>query len=428
MHPSKIEFPEITPQEWKLKVQAELAGLDYNELLVWGTTEGIQVKPLYTIEDTSYSEIQPIQTTKDWKLIGNFLNDDQQDLSYLYGVKISDKQAKFTVQLPEYIDLFFDGEDPFQIVSGIPFSAIKNLKYLALDVIGNLCKTGNWYRSKKEDLDLTQEILSTHYFHKSIVINASLYQNSGANHVQQIAFAIAHGVEYLELLGAESAQNMYFRVAVGSNYFFEMAKLRALRNLWDFIVKEYHSDADTFIFVESSLRNKSTLDIHNNLIRSGLEASSAIQGKADAVYIYPFDEIQGSSIWGEELGSKQQLLLQKESYFDRFMDPIFGSFYVENLTQLMQKNAWDLVQKLESEGGFLQQVFDGKIQKMISKSAEKEQIAFDEGKLTMIGVNKFRNTNDTATYQNTRKMNPVKTLIQPIFPKRLASKLEMYKP
>lgn len=418
------EFPTMTPQEWKLKVQAELAGLDYNDVLVWDTFEGIQVKPVYTKEDTDLENISPEITTKDWKIIGNYLDDANQDFSYLYGFNLKDEFIDKIPNIPEYLDLFFDAENPFELIENNDFKQIKNLKYLGLDVLGNFAQTGNWYKSEKEDFDLAQQVLNDSSFEKSILVNASLYQNAGANHVQQIALALAHANEYLQKFGAESANKIYFKTAVGSNYFFEIGKLKALRKLWNLILGEYNSDAETFIYAETSQRNKSILDIQNNIIRSGLEASSAVQGKADVVSVIPYDNLKNSTSFSEELASKQQLLLQRESYFDKFHDPITGSFFVENLTELFCKNALEIFKKIEAEGGFLKGLFEGSIQKMIVKSAEKEQAAFDEGKLILIGVNKFRNKAENIEPLPEKELKTNRTLIQPIFPKRLSSKIE----
>lgn len=417
------DFKQLSIAEWKLKVQAELAGLDYNDVLVFDTAEGIQIKPVYTEEDRNSDLSQPIQTTKDWKIIGKYIPEIKQDYSYLYGFKINSDQVESAKALPQYLDLFISPNTPSEILNQLEFQDIKNLQYLGLDVIGNLAKTGNWYQSQEEDFGMVENILAQTQFEKSIEINASLYQNAGANQVQQIAFAMAHAVEYVEKLGVEAANKIYFKVAVGGNYFFEMAKLRALRKLWKLILTDYNSSAETFIYAETSLRNKSLLDLENNLIRSSLEASSAIQGKADVVQVLAYDEIQGSNPFTEELASKQQLLLQKESYFDKFEDPISGSYFVENLSEIMTKNALELFQKIEADGGFLKGLFNGSIQKMIQKSAEREQQAFDEGKIILIGVNRFRNPADQIekfekTIQETR------TQIQPIFPKRLAESIE----
>lgn len=425
MNNLKNDFPTLTPQEWKLKVQAELAGLDYNETLVWDSAEGIQVKPLYTQEDVDAESAVPETGTPDWKIVGDFSNDPQQDHSYLYGFNLKDSFTDPIASIPEYLDLFLECENPFKLIPETDFSQIPNLKYLGLDVLGNLAATGNWYRSEKEDFELVEKALNDPVFAKSILVNASLYQNAGANHVQQIAIALSHAVEYMEKLGAETASKLYFKVAIGGNYFFEIAKLRALRKLWRIILNKYGSEAETFIYAETSLRNKSLLDIHNNIIRSGLEVSAAVQGKADVVYVRPYDGLKSGSAFSQELATKQQLLLQRESYFDKFHDPVAGSYFIENLTELFCRNTLDLFKKTEADGGFLKGLFDGRIQKMIQKSAEKEQQAFDEGKLVLIGVNKFRNPAEKIEPLPEPVPNKTKVLLQPVFPKRLAADTEI---
>src|SRR5690606_6487427 len=135
---NKNNFEQLSPKEWKLKVQAELAGLDYNEVLVTDTAEGIQGKPLYSSEDRSLEESQPIETTKDWKIIGDFLNSEKQDSSYLYGFNVKQDVAKNVQNLPSYLDLFFECENPTELFSTVDFSTIKNLKYVGLDPIGQL--------------------------------------------------------------------------------------------------------------------------------------------------------------------------------------------------------------------------------------------------------------------------------------------------
>lgn len=420
---NKNNFEQLSPKEWKLKVQAELAGLDYNEVLVTDTAEGIQVKPLYSSEDRNVEESQPIESTKDWKIIGNFLNSEKQDSSYLYGFNVKQDVAKNVQNLPSYLDLFFECENPTELFSTVDFSTIKNLKYVGLDPIGQLAKTGNWNQSQEEDFNFVKSVLKENQFEKCIEVNASLYQNAGANHIQQIALAIAHAVEYVENFGVEAASKIYFKVAIGGNYFFETAKLRALRKVWNLILDEYEVKTETFIYAETSLRNKSALDLHNNLIRSGLEVSAAVQGKADAIRVLSYDEVNSATEFSEELASKQQLLIQKEANFDKFLDPVSGSYFVENVSENMIKNALDLFKKIEADGGFLKSLYEGSIQKMIQKSADKEQAAFDEGKIILIGVNKFRNPKDRIQAKEMQKTN-TRTVISPIFTKRLAKKVE----
>lgn len=417
------DFKQLDPKEWKLKVQAELAGLDYNEILVGDSAEGIQIKPVYHAEDRNPEMSQPMSGTKDWKIISDFFPNEKQDEAYLYGFLVKDADVQTVVDLPEYLDVFYALEKPFETLAKHDFASVKNLQYLNLDPIGHLARTGNWYFSQEEDIQQTRDILKQSTFDKAIQIDAALYQNAGANHVQQIALAVAHGVEYLEQLGQAAAEKMYFKTAVGGNYFFEIAKLRALKKLWKLVLSAYGLEVKTPVFAETSSRNKSLLDEYNNLIRSGLEASAAIQGKADFVHVLSYDHLRKTSVFSEELASKQQLLLQKEAYFDRFSDPVSGAYFIENTTELMVKNALELFKNIEKNQGFLASLEDGSIQNMVTKSAEKEQVAFDKGDLVLIGVNKFKNPLDQISPVKTEEKWQ-ETLVLPISPKRLSEKIE----
>lgn len=416
-------FKQVDAKEWKLKVQVELAGLDYNEVLVTDTAEGIQIKPVYHAGDRKPDLSQPMSGTKDWKIIGEYFPNQSQDESYLYGLFIRDEHLGFVEKIPAHLDLFYTFKQPFKALEKIDFAAVKNLQYLNLDPIGHLAKTGNWYNSETEDFKKANQVMAQTNFEKSIEVDAALYQNAGANHVQQIALAVAHGVEYLEQLGPEVAEKMYFKTAVGGNYFFEIAKLRALKKLWALVLTAYQLEIETPVLAETSSRNKSLLDVYNNLIRSGLEAASAVQGKADFVHVLSYDHLSNEDVFSEELASKQQLLLQKEAYFDQFSDPVSGAYFIENTCELMVKNALEMFKNIESNHGFLACLKDGTIQNMITKSAEKEQAAFDRGELVLIGVNQFRNPNDHIEVVPSEVSNEL-TLVEPILPKRLSEKIE----
>ena len=241
-------FDIISDKEWKNKVQVELKGLEYNETLVWGTNDQINVKPLYTKDDVDYSAIQPLpRNSKDWKIISKYTGNINQDYSFLYGYLIPQKSFNEKIELPNYLDLFieFDGSTDLKSLENIP-----NLKYLDLDIYGYLAQNGLWQNdSQKASKALVKEVIELKNFEKVISIQADVYQNAGANHVQQLAITLAHAVEYLENFGADIADKIYFKFAVGSNYFFEVAKLRAFRFLWKLILEQYNKESEAFIFI-----------------------------------------------------------------------------------------------------------------------------------------------------------------------------------
>ncbi|MFV0231936.1 methylmalonyl-CoA mutase family protein [Empedobacter falsenii] len=416
------DFDTISEKEWKNKVQVELKGLEYNETLVWGTNDQINVKPLYTKDDVDYSTIQPLpKSSKDWKIISKYTGNKNQDYSFLYGYLINQKEANSTLDLPNYLDLFiqYDGSSALKSLEKLP-----NLKYLDIDPYGYLAQNGLWQNdSENATKELIKEALALENFEKVISIQGDIYQNAGANHVQQIAITLAHAVEYLENFGADVADKIYFKFAVGSNYFFEVAKLRAFRFLWKMILEQYNKESEAFVFTSTSDRNKSKLDIYNNVIRSTVEASSAIFGSSDAIFVGAYDELNNESDFGLELAAKQQLLLQKESYLNQFADPAAGSFYIETLTNQMAENALELFKTIQTAGGFIKALQSETIQDFIYTSAKKEQKDFDEQNIKLIGVNKFRNPSDVIEKMPKEKI--VKpALFIPIVPTRLAEKEE----
>ena len=415
-------FNSISEKEWKTRVQVELKGLEYNETLVWGTSDQVNVKPLYTKNDVDYSTIQPLpRQNSDWKIISNYTGNPNQDYTFLYGFEINSDQLKQAESIPAYLDLFIHLNETNSIEN---FSQLKNLKYLNLDIFGYYAQNGLWQTaSKKEALDLVKIALNETYFEKSIAIQGEVYQNAGANHVQQLAITLAHAVEYLETFGADIADKMYFRFAVGNNYFFEIAKLRAFRFLWKLILEQYNKDAEAYIYATNSLRNKSKLDQYNNVIRTTIEANAMILGGADVINIESYDAILETSDFGLELAAKQQLLLQKESNLNLFTDPVAGSYYIESLTNQLAEKALELFKTIQNVGGFVKALENETIQDFIYSTARKEQKEFDSNEINLIGVNKFKNEEEKI--QNTKKEKVVKpALFLPIVPSRLAEKIE----
>ena len=139
--------------------------------------------------------------------------------------------------------------------------------YLNIDLIGNLVKDGNWYHSAQKDHNILQELLT----HKCNILSIDMdhYQNAGATITQQLAYAICHANEYFNFAeGHElSLESIHFNVGIGSNYFFEIAKLRALRQLFRTLKKEYKTTSKTacHITAQPSKRNKTLYDYNTNM-------------------------------------------------------------------------------------------------------------------------------------------------------------------
>lgn len=237
------------------------------------------------------------------------------------------------------------------------------------------------------DDQLAKELLAKG-FKRSICIDISLHQNAGAAIYQQLGIALAKTKELVEVYGAEILNKLIFKIAVGGNYFFEMAKLRAFKMVFNQLSKEYGLDEVPYIFAETSLRNKAVSDNENNLIRSTLELASAMIGGADAVFTnnYLVDRSTDNS---EEISFKQQIVLAYESIINVFEDAANGSYYVEDITQQIADKSWALFVEMEEAGGYLELLKQGIVQKKIYDQAVEEQQWIEEGKIKLIGVNLY---------------------------------------
>lgn len=234
---------------------------------------------------------------------------------------------------------------------------------------------------------LLKELLAKQ-FRRNICVDISLHQNAGAAIFQQLGIALAKTKELVEIYGFEILNKLIFRIAVGGNYFFEMAKLRAFKIVFNQLSKEYDLDEIPYIFAETSLRNKAVSDNENNLIRSTLELAAAMIGGADAVFSNNY-LVEKSTENSEEISFKQQIVLAYESIINVFEDASNGSYYVEDITQQIAEKSWAFFVEIEENGGYLELLKQGVIQKKIYDHAIEEQKWVEEGKIKLIGVNLY---------------------------------------
>jgi len=437
-------FEPVSSKQWKQQIQYELKGADYNETLVWESLEGVKVRPFYHDDETEIKFVLK-EKTKPFEILQNI---------YVHDVLLSKKRAldtlnrgaesiRFTIEneniiladlmqnLPlENVNYFF--YLPFLSIDFVnkinEFATKNNAKcFIQLDPIGQLTKDGNWFENLKKDFEKLNAISSKSRV-PLISIQSGLYQNAGANMVQQLAYTLAHINEYFNRIKSIN-QPIAIEVAVGTNYFFEIAKLRALRLLFNTLAAEYNHSFDCHIIVTPTKRNKTLYDYNVNMLRTTTECMSAILGGADAVANLPYDSLyHKDNEFGDRIARNQLLILKHESYFDKVNNPADGTYYIESLTEQLASKALTLFKEIESNGGFINLLFNGTIQKKITESAQKEQEAFNSGKEILLGTNKYPNKNDAMKNDLElfpfMKQNPRKTVVVPIIEKRLAEKLE----
>ncbi len=440
------EFDPISSKQWKQKIQFELKGEDYNDALIWNSPENIKVKPFYNQDDLQ--ENLPVNPNANgFKICQNiFVFDLEKSIERaLESIERGAESIIFTIEdeaidvakllekLPLetceiYFNLNFISVNYISKIETIAKS--RNAKiYYNLDPIGQLAKEGNWFKTEEKDNFETINLLSKQVSNSSIIsINSSLYQNAGANRIQELAYSLAHANEYLNRITTFN-QPIVFKISVGTNYFFEIAKLRAYRILFNCIVKEYHPNLECHLVVTPTKRNKTIYDYNVNMLRTTTECMSAIIGGADAISNLPYDALyHKDNEFGDRIARNQLLILKNESYFDKVKNPADGTYYIESLTHQLAEKALVLFKDIEANGGFLKQLNEGIIKRKIQESADKEQELFDSGKEVLLGTNKYPNKDDKMKHDIELfpfvKVNPRKTLITPIIEKRLAEKIE----
>ena len=452
------DFEAVSSKQWKQQIQYELKGADYNETLVWESPEGIKVKPFYHADDSEASEtvnLDAIVPTKPFAIVQNiFVHDVQKsNARALETLQRGAESVRFTLEndavsieelmqnLPlENVNYYFNL--PFlsvEFTNKINDFASKNKAniFIQNDPIGQLAKDGNWFENLEKDIEKLNIIAKNSHplegcptggVASFLTISSGIYQNAGANIVQQLAYTLAQANEYFNRIPAIN-QPITVEVAVGTNYFFEIAKLRALRLLFNTLASEYNHNFDCHIIATPTKRNKTLYDYNVNMLRTTTECMSAILGGADAVANLAYDAIyHKDNEFGDRISRNQLLVLKHESYFDKVNNPADGAYYIETLTEQLAEKALELFKDIEKNGGLISQLIDGTIQRKINESALKEQELFDSGKEVLLGTNKYPNKNDQMKNDLELypfvKQNARKTLITPIIEKRLAEKLE----
>lgn len=435
------EFEGTTPNAWKQKIQVDLKGADYNKTLLWKTNDGITIKPFYTKEDRKNNKIK--LPKKAFNICQTIVITEEETAnafakkSLKTGVSaiqfIAHKKFDYKILLSGievnktilYFKLLFLDAAFIQEINQL--TAPKNT-FFQVDPIGNLAETGNWFFNLKEDLNHLNTIFNS--VENGISISGDLYQNAGANIVQQLAYTLAHANEYLNILNEKSASSIHFEFAVGSNYFHEIAKLRAFRLLWKSLLNEYKiKETNTHIFTKPSTRNKTIYDYNTNMLRTATECMSAVLGGSNSVSNLAYNSIfEDSTEFGERISKNQLLILQEESGFTNAQNLADGSYYIENLTHQFAEKALVIFKQIEKGGGFLKQLKEGNIQRKIKDSATSEQEQFRTKELVLLGTNFQPNKNDLMLNNIKKdifaKKRNIKTLIIPINRKRLSEAFE----
>ncbi|MGN1399974.1 MAG: methylmalonyl-CoA mutase family protein [Bacillus sp. (in: firmicutes)] len=274
---------------------------------------------------------------------------------------------------------------------------------------------------------------------KTVLVKSSAFHKAGCTAVQELAIAMSIAVEYLqqaEKAGvdlAELASRMVFAFAIDSEFFMNLAKLRAARKLWATIGHAYGTEEfRMFIHSETSDFTNTLFDQHVNLLRTGNQAFAAILGGTQSLEIFPYDSASLEfNPFSDRVARNIQLILKEETLVDKVVDPAGGSFYVEALTDELVHEAWGLFLDMEEQGGIIASLRTGWLQQQITESAAAKKGDLATGKTSLVGTNVYADLSDEPKSAVTAEIEAAlpfeAEIIPPISMVRLAEDYEAFR-
>lgn len=435
------EFKPVTTDEWEAKINADLKGKDYERALVWKTYEGFKVHPYYrqeNLDGKEYLESLPGEfpfvrgnkkTNNDWLIRQNIFVSDLEEankkaltvlgrgvtsLGFLFNDCCSVTSDNIEVLLKDIcleaaeVNLVCPTDDCncaelfIQYVSEGKFDNKNVIASTAIDPLGTFALKGVIEEDAVVKLKSIVERAKQVPNFRTIAVHGKFFANSGASIVQELAFSLAQGTEYLTQLTDtgistdDAAKAIKFNLGVGNNYFMEIAKLRAGRLLWSKIVEafgpECKESAKMIVHSETNRYNKTIYDPYVNMLRTQTEAMSAALGGAHSITVLPFNAVyEESTEFSERIARNQQILLQEESHLNKIADPSAGSYYIETLTESIADQAWKLFLEVQEKGGFIAAFKEGFIQGEIKVMAAERDKRVAQRRDNILGTNQFPN-------------------------------------
>jgi methylmalonyl-CoA mutase len=235
----------------------------------------------------------------------------------------------------------------------------------------------------------------------SISISGYHMQEAGATQLQELAFTLADGMEYVRAAQAtgldvdDFAGRLSFFFAIGMNFFMEVAKLRAARLLWARIMKDFGAKKPESMMLRTHCQTSGVSltekDPYNNVIRTTVEALAAALGGTQSLHTNALDEaIALPTDFSARIARNTQLVLQEETGITKVVDPLGGSYYIESLTNALAEEAWKLIEEVEAMGGMTKAVETGMPKLRIEEAAAKKQARVDRGEEVVVGVNRYQ--------------------------------------
>lgn len=440
------DFPPVSTQEWEEVIMRDLKGADYEKKLVWKTVEGLKINPYYRDEHTQNLSVNKHLPCKAPFLRGNKKDNNNwlirqtiyEDKPEMANKKAMDACSRGAESVSLNVAACHNSGSLEVLLKGLPFDKLEIHFYGAssyiqlsdmllkvlekqnvppesfkgsfnFDSLGYFIANNKFYASPENNfVELSQlySIMKEKLPQIRVVnINADRIHNNGGLVTHEIAYALAMGAEYLTQLTSkgedidEIAQRIEFTFAVGSNYFMEIAKIRAARLLWASLVEAYNPKKEVSKYMRihsvTSSWNKTLFDPYVNMLRTTTEAMSAAIGGCDTMTVLPFDlTYKNPDNFSERIARNIQIILKEEAYFNKVVDISAGSYYIENLTESLAEASWKMFLEVDSKGGFVKLAESGALTDVLEQAAALKQSEVAKRRRTLVGTNHYPNTDE----------------------------------
>ncbi len=416
------EFPPVSTAEWETAIARDLKGADYEKRLIWRSEEGLAVKPYYRAEDLkdlacmdatpgAFPYRRGARATGDWLIREEIdaLNAETANCEACAAVAAGAEGIAFSSLLVE------GGADLEVLLANLDEIPVhfehgdeKLAQLLTERRRAGRCtariSTGSDALAR---VDFAAEVIgNAPDGFVPFTIHGDVFEEAGATAAEEVGFTLAAGVDFLGAMQergvnpGQAASAIEFAFAMGSNYFFQIAKLRAFRMVWARTVESFggiRSNAGAHIAARTSRWNKTLYDPHVNIMRATTEAMAAVLGGADSVMVATFDGRYGRpDDASRRLARNTQLVLKHEAWMGRAADAAGGSYYLETVTDFLAHEGWKIMQEIEARGGFRKAQQGGAIRTALDRSMTAREKAVASRKRVFVGTNQFANPAEQA--------------------------------
>jgi methylmalonyl-CoA mutase len=409
------EFPPISTETWEQAIRADLKGADYSRKLIRQAEEGLAIKPYYRSEDIAelgfvhatpgdFPYARGTRSAAEWRIRETVEGADPEKANregHLAIAAGAEEIAFCSLQVAHASDLRlllagFEGiplhlEDADESVLGILIERLNKKAHSAVisagfDPLSNPDFAANVITSAPQSL-------------VPFTIHGDQFEKWGATAIQEAGLTLAAGIDFLAAMQPHAvsvdrvADSVAFSFVIGSGFFIEIAKLRAFRMLWARALESFGADRDRAsarIHARTSRWNETIYDPHVNILRSTTEVISAALGGADSITVAAFDGcFKAPDEAARRLARNTQLILKHEAHLSRVADPGGGSYFLEFLTDSIAREAWQLMQKIEADGGYRKARANGLVAQMLEKSRAAAERSVETRRRALIGTNRY---------------------------------------